>query len=118
MRAGVAAVSPWASSANIGSIAMAASEPRPCHEARNEAHDEDEREEHERARPGLRVPVVIGALGILEDLQGECGDRLVRRQGPEPVAERGEEQWRRLAADAGDGDERSRRDARCGGAEN
>ena len=81
-------------------------------ESRGETDDEDESEEDERARPGLRVPVVVGSSRIGVDLHGQRGDRLRRRDRPELVAERGEDQRRRLAGDARDGDERAGHDAR------
>jgi len=38
--------------------------------AGGESDEEDEPEEDEGARPGLRVPVVIGRCGIVVDLHG------------------------------------------------
>src|SRR5215831_7589023 len=76
-------------------------------EAGGEADDEDEREEDERACPGLSVPVVIGRNRIEINLHGKRGDRLERRDRPELVAERGEDERSGFAGDAGHGHQRA-----------
>src|SRR3954454_1206888 len=50
------------------------------------ADDEDDGDEDECARPGLRNPVVVWGNGIREDLQGERRDRRLERCRPEGVA--------------------------------
>src|SRR6516225_5102058 len=71
-------------------------------DAGREAHHEDQADEHERARPGLAVPVVVRCDRVREDLQRERRDRLIQSLMPEAVAERREQQRRGLARDAGD----------------
>src|SRR5215204_1033179 len=96
---------------------MATADASARHDARDDADDQHESDEHQRARPGLRVPLVVRADGVGEYLQGERGDRLVHLGGPELVAERGEEQRRRLTRDTCDGDEHASDDAPEGRAE-
>src|SRR2546428_8464689 len=67
-----------------------------------EAHHQDERDQDERPRPRLAVPVVERGDRVGEDLERERGDRLVEAVVPEAVAEGGEEERRRLSRDAGD----------------
>ena len=62
--------------------------------------EQDERDEDQRAGPGLTVPVLVGRDGVGEDLNGERRDRLVEPRREEPVVERGEQQRRGLAGDA------------------
>src|SRR5687768_2043594 len=81
-------------------------------EAGDDADDEDEADEDERAGPGQGVLLLERTGGIDEDLERKGGDRLVERRRPELVAERGEEERRGLAGDAGDGDERTGDDPR------
>src|SRR5450432_1962463 len=45
-------------------------------ETRDEANDEDERDEDERSGPSEGMPCVIGADRVREDLQWQRGDRL------------------------------------------
>src|SRR5262245_36466683 len=75
-------------------------EPAPCDHAGRQAHDEYDTNEHERAGPGLTMPVVVGGDRVREDLQRQCRDRLIEPLVPEPVAERREQQRRRLAGHA------------------
>src|SRR6476661_8168317 len=57
-----------------------------------DAEDENESDEDDRSRPGQRVRGLVGADGIVEDLQGERRDRLAQRRRHELVAERSEEE--------------------------
>src|SRR5437868_3099206 len=43
----------------------------------------DQYDEHQRARPSLAVPLVIGRDGVCKDLQRQSGCRLIRVQVPE-----------------------------------
>src|SRR3954468_12492998 len=83
---------------------------RPGYEPSDETDDEHDEDQHQRAGPGLAMPLVIGTDGVAEDLQGQSGDRLANRCRPELVAKRGEEQGCRFAGNPGDCNERSGRD--------
>ena len=69
--------------------------------AREEAHadvdGQHEHEQHERARPGLPVPVVVGRNGVDENLQRHGGNGFSQFVRPAQVAERGEQQRRGFA---------------------
>src|SRR5258706_15800043 len=90
---------------------MPTSEARARHESRDDADHQHEPDQDRRTRPCLRMPVVIRTVGVDVDLERQCGDGLRQLEGPELVAEGGEEQWGRLARDARDGDEHPRHDA-------
>src|SRR5215510_9266653 len=72
-----------------------------CH-ARRQAYHENQGDQHERPRPRLAVPVVIGRDRVRKDLERQRRDRLVESVVPEAISERREEQRRRLAGDARD----------------
>src|SRR3954468_8337486 len=59
------------SSADTASSVAAESEAGPGDVSRGEADDENEAEEDECARPGLRMPVFIGGSRIVVDVHGE-----------------------------------------------
>src|SRR5438105_3496115 len=86
-------------------------------DARHETDDEYKSDEDQRSGPRLGVPVVVWADGIVEDLERQRRDGLPDGGGPEVVAERREQERRRLAGDARDGDERAGDDAPQRGAE-
>src|SRR5215213_7874861 len=90
---------------------MATADSSTRHDTREDADHQHETDEHQRARPGLRVPLVVGADRVGEHLQRERGDRLAHLRGPELIAEGGEEQRRRLARHARDGDQHAGDDA-------
>src|SRR4051812_6000394 len=82
-----------------------ATEPGARREPRGNADDEDDGNEHQRARPRLLVPRVVWTDGVGEDLERKGGDRLSQTCRPELVAERRKQERRRLAGDTRDGDE-------------
>src|SRR2546423_10039863 len=73
-----------AGAAAVPSVAGAEAAPR--RDTRGKADDEDDADEDEGARPSLRVPFVVGANRIVEDLQWERRDRTAERGRPELVA--------------------------------
>src|SRR5207237_6905887 len=77
-------------------------------QARDDVYTEHEHEEHEGGRPRLAVPVLVGRDRIREDHDGEGGRRLQPAGAPEAVAERREEERRRLAGDPREGEEEPR----------
>src|SRR5579862_7390307 len=76
-----------AASVFAGLVAATAGELSTSSEAGDEADREDEDDEDEGAGPGLRMPIVIGALSICIDLQGKGGNRLIEGGREELVAE-------------------------------
>ena len=56
----------------------------------------------QRAGPGELLPVLVGAQRELEDHHRQVRHGRVQVEAPELVVERGEQQRRGLAADAGD----------------
>src|SRR4051812_31379515 len=86
-------------------------EPGARRKPRGNADDEDDRYEHKGSGPGLLMPGVVGTDGVGEDLERKGGDRLTQARRPELVAERSEQQRRRLSGDSGDRDERTSSDA-------
>src|SRR5438309_3905494 len=55
-------------------------------------------DEHQRASPGLAMPIVIRRNGIGKNLQGKRGDGLAEAVIPKTITERGEKERRRFAA--------------------
>src|SRR5674476_721243 len=102
---------PATSGGSRSASVMTACVPTARHEARDDADHEHEGDEHEGARPRLRVPVVVRADGVGEDLQRKRGDRLRQLRGPELIPQGGEEERRRFAGDARHGDEHTGDDA-------
>src|SRR5579883_2977968 len=94
-------------------VAARSGKPMSGRKARDQADEKDEANEDEGAGPGLGVPVVVRADRIGENLQRECGDRLVQRRRPELVSKGGEEEGRGLTGDPGNRDQRSGDDPRA-----
>ena len=67
--------------------------------------------DEQRAGPGEPLPVVVGAQRELEDDDRQARHRRVQVGAEELVVERGEQQRRGLAADAGDGQQDAGHDA-------
>src|SRR6185437_10961720 len=80
---------------------------------RDDTEDQDDRDENQGARPREPMPVVVGADGIVEDLQWQRRDGLRDVGGPELIAECGKEQPSRLTRHARQRHERSRHDPRA-----
>src|SRR4051794_33356766 len=76
--------------------------PRADDEAGDHADHEDEPDEDERARPGLRMPFVVRADRVDEHLERQRRDGLRQLGREELIAECREQQWRRLPSDARD----------------
>ena len=64
--------------------------------------------DEQRAGPGEPLPVLVGAERELEDDDRQARHRRVEVGREELVVERGEQQRRRLAADARDGQQHAR----------
>src|SRR5262249_46262837 len=75
------------------------------HDPGEDVEKEDGDRDEERAGPGEVLPVLVRAHGELEDHHRQVGERRVHVARPELVVERGEEEGRRLAADARDGEQ-------------
>ena len=79
------------------------------------ARDDAERQhgdgDDQRAGPGELLPVLVGAERELEDDDRQARHRRVEVDAPELVVERGEQQRRGLAADAGDREQHAGDDA-------
>src|SRR5437868_8188314 len=77
---------------------------RQCTPPRQDSNDyvnaKNARDEHQRAGPGLTMPVVIGRNRIGENLQRERRDWLAKAVIPKPIAERREKKRCRFAAHA------------------
>src|SRR5207249_8681836 len=85
--------------------------PAPESQAGNDVGAEYDREQHERGRPGLAVPVVVRSDGVREDHDGEGRGGLQPAGTPVAVAEGGEEKRCGLARDAGEREEEPGQDA-------
>src|SRR5512135_354584 len=72
------------------------------HRPRDEAEGQDEHDQDQSAGPRLAVPLVVGTQRVDVDLQRQGGHRPLEPGGEELVAERGEQERRRLARHAGD----------------
>src|SRR5262249_58418596 len=70
-----------------------------CH-TRRQTHRENQGDQHERPRPCLAVPVVIGRDRVRKDLERQRRDRLLGAVAPEAISRPPGEHGRALARDA------------------
>jgi hypothetical protein len=82
----------------------------PAH-ARGNTQDQYAHRDDQRARPRQVLPILVGAQGELKDDHRQIRHGRIQIGAPELVVERREQQGRRLAADAGDGQQQTRDDA-------
>src|SRR6186713_2342334 len=85
--------------------------------ADDKADDEDDSHENQAHSPGLVVLVVVWAGGVDIDAPRDRVHRRLEVGAVELVSEGGEEQWRRLAGDAGEGEHNARDNPGQGGGE-
>ena len=88
--------------ARCAARAQPLSEPPADREPRADAQHEDHQDQDQRRGPGVPVPLLVGAGRVGEHRERQRRHRLVQLEAQILAAERGEEERRRLAGDAGD----------------
>src|SRR3954463_12954336 len=83
--------------------------------AGSQAQDEDHKNQYQSGGPGILVPLLVRAGGIVEDRERQRGHRLVQVEAQVLAAQSGEQQWGGFPSNPGDGQESSRHDPRQGG---
>src|SRR5262249_18429141 len=63
--------------------------------------------EHERASPGLAMPIFVGRNGVCKNLQGQCGNRLSEVVVPKTIAESGKKKRSCFTAHSGESKQNS-----------
>src|SRR5215217_4159299 len=84
--------------------------------AGSQAQYEDEQNQHQRGGPGVLMPLLIGARGIVEHRKRQRGHRLVQIEAQVLAAQRGEQKRGGLAGNPRDRQESSGHDSRQRGA--